>query len=255
VTAVLSCTKLYHIEQPKILGGHLLTTTKTTRVAKALESEILSGSLRKGDGLASEHALVRRFSVSRNTVRRSLEILSAKGLIATTCGVGSFVTYDGAVIDTRSGWRLALSEHGARTAARILRLARATSGIAGAPLPESTDCLCIDRLRFREETGVAISLERARIPWRDRMEPVLSRGLTEGSLTRTLEEAGLVPVGGEEWVHVLPALSAADAAILGRAPGSPMLRTRRLTRMAGGEVVEFVESLLDPDLFGLHVEF
>ena len=82
---------------------------KSTRIAQTLEREIRSGRISKGDQLASENELVRRFSVSRNTVRKSLEQLSRLGLITTRTGVGSFVTYDGASIDNGQGWTLALS--------------------------------------------------------------------------------------------------------------------------------------------------
>ena len=34
-----------------------------------------------------------------------------------------------------------------------------------------------------------------------------------------------------------------------------MLFLRRLTRASDGSVVEYVESTLDPDLFGLHMVF
>ena len=54
---------------------------------------------------------------------------------------------------------------------------------------------------------------------------------------------------------MLPALSTEDAQAMGRPPGEPMLRLRRLTRDAGGAVIEYVESLLDPGQFGLHMEF
>ncbi|TIO07267.1 MAG: UTRA domain-containing protein, partial [Mesorhizobium sp.] len=48
---------------------------------------------------------------------------------------------------------------------------------------------------------------------------------------------------------------AADAAILDCAPGTPFLRTRRLTRAADGRAIEFVTSLLNPAHFALHLEF
>nr|WP_275981975.1 UTRA domain-containing protein [Frigidibacter sp. ROC022] len=80
-------------------------------------------------------------------------------------------------------------------------------------------------------------------------------GLDGGSLSATLAARGLVPASGEEWANVLPGLSEVDAAIMGRVAGEPMLRLRRLTRDAAGKTVEFVESSLDPELFGLHMVF
>ena len=54
---------------------------KSELVARTLEREIRDGRLLHGDQLDSEGGLMRRFSVSRNTVRRGLEILARQGLI------------------------------------------------------------------------------------------------------------------------------------------------------------------------------
>ena len=77
----------------------MLGASKSQLIAAALESEIRAGKVSRGDLLDSETALVRRFEVSRNTVRRGLEILAGKGLITTRTGIGSFVTYEGETID------------------------------------------------------------------------------------------------------------------------------------------------------------
>lgn len=53
---------------------------KSELVARTLEREIRDGRLLHGDQLDSEGGLMRRFSVSRNTVRRGLEILARQGV-------------------------------------------------------------------------------------------------------------------------------------------------------------------------------
>jgi GntR family transcriptional regulator len=227
--------------------------SKAQRVARVLEAEIRSGALHRGAVLSSEHALVERFSVSRTTVRKGLGILAAKGLIHTRVGIGSFVTYDGAVIDSGMGWSLSLSDSDAWLDTRLLRIARLEMDLA--PPAPAGDMLAVDRIRVREGTDEGLTLERARVPWREAFGAVLEAGLEGGSLSRTLAAHGLFPATGQEWANVLPALSEADAALMGRSPGEPMLRLRRLTRDAGGAVVEYVESVLDPLLFGLHMEF
>lgn len=239
--------------------------SKSMQVAQVLEHEIRTGRVSKGDQLASENELVRRFSVSRNTVRKGLEHLARLGLITTRsgigsfvnyAGIGSFVTFDGAEIDDATGWTLALAKSAGRVETRILNIERR-------PCPESSrfleqepgDFLCVDRLRRLSESGLGLSLERSRSPWRDEYYQVLEGGLLRGSLGETFNSVGLVVDHGEEWAEVLPALGEADAKLMGRSVGEPMLRLRRVTRTAGGDVVEFVESLLDPTRFGLHLEF
>lgn len=237
------------------LGADLIGAPKSVRIAHVLEAEILSGALGNGAPLASENALVKRFSVSRNTVRKSLEILNGKGLITTKSGIGSFVTFGGKTIDDHSGWSVALSSHDTELATRVLRLTRGEMDISDAPGDVGNDLLIVDRLRFRIQTGEGVSLERSRVAWRDGFSDILESGLEGGSLTKTLRSCGLVVFEGDEWANVLPALPEEDAQIMGRKSGEPMLSLRRLTKAADGTAIEYVESTLDPKLFGLHMRF
>lgn len=228
---------------------------KSERVAQTLEREIREGRVLHGDQLESEGLLMQRFEVSRNTVRRGLELLARQGLITTRTGIGSFVTYDGTTIDSNLGWTVALSRGMGRVETRVLDIRRGGCARADGYLGGVGDYLCIDRLRYCHEAGCSISLERSRLPWRDVFADVLRVGLTKGSLSRTLGDLGLVHAGGEEMAGVVPSLSAVDAAIMGRAAGQPMLRLQRATRAEDGGTLEYVESLLDPARFGLRMEF
>ena len=233
----------------------LIGAPKSVRIADILETEIRSGTLGNGAPLESENALVERFSVSRNTVRRGLEILNDKGLITTKKGIGSFVTFGGKTIDDRSGWSVALSAGDVELATRIVTLRRGAMDLLNGPCELAADCLIVDRLRFRISTGKGVSLERSRMIWRESFTTILAQGLTGGSLTATLREHGLSVASGDEWASVLPVLPQEDAELMGRERGDPMLFLRRLTRASDGSVVEYVESTLDPDLFGLHMVF
>jgi GntR family transcriptional regulator len=228
---------------------------KSEIVAQTLEREIREGRVSHGDLLDSEGALMQRFAVSRNTVRRGLEMLARQGLITTRTGIGSFVTYDGTTIDSNLGWSVALSRAAGQIETRVLDLRRGGCAKADGFLGGRGDFLCLDRLRHSHATGFGISLERSRLPWREVFAPVLDSGLTGGSLSRTLADLGLVAQGGQELAGVIRALSPVDAAVMGRPAGQPMLRLQRVTRIEDGSVLEYVESILDPDHFGLRVEF
>ncbi len=230
--------------------------SKSMQVAQTLEREIRSGQVLHGDLLASEAELMRRFSVSRNTVRKGLEQLARQGMITTRSGIGSFVTYDGQMIDNALGWTLALAREESEIETRLLDLSRGASALGADKLGSGmADALCLDRLRVLSETGLGISLERSRLPWQTAFEEVLRQGLPDGSLSRVLANSGLGVASGEEWAEVLPSLSEDDAALMARPAGTPMLLMKRLTRSAGGTVIEYVESLLDPERFGLHLTF
>lgn len=229
--------------------------SKYGNVARVLENEIRSGVVGDGAPLASESALMRRFKVSRTTIRRGLEALSAKGLIQTMTGIGSFVTYGGTVLDSNAGWSVALSDRGTRLQTRLIRLARIAMDLQAPYLAADVDVLAVDRVRFRADDGIGLTLERSRMPWRIEFDAVLKHGLTEGSLSKTMRGFGLSAATGEEWANVVTALAPADAAQMNRLALAPMLRLRRLTRDRSGSIFEYVETLLDPELFGLHMEF
>jgi GntR family transcriptional regulator len=69
-----------------------------------------------------------------------------------------------------------------------------------------------------------------------------------------LTDSGLVPVTGQQWVEVRH-LTDTEAQLLSRAPGEAFLWSRCVTRTADGDLVENVESLLDPAHFRLHFQF
>ncbi len=230
---------------------------KAEHVALILEGEIRRGQAPRGTALASETELTRRFAVSRNTVRRGLKLLVGRGLITTRVGIGSFVTYDGSTIDGAQGWSVALSRAGGEVETRLLTIRRGPCARADAFRDDGAggDYLCVDRMRFCRGTGQGISLERSRLPWREGFEALLETGLPGGSINSTLSAFGLIPASGCEGAGVLPALAEPEAKVLGRSPGTPMLRLERLVRDAEGACIEYVESLLDPAHFGLRVEF
>lgn len=220
-----------------------------------LEQDILSGKLGFGDQLESENALVRRFAVSRNTVRKGLESLVEKGLITTRVGIGSFVTFEGRTIDSALGWTRALASGKGAVETRLLRLARISdpdlARELGQPAP---DFIAIDRARALGGSGRVVSIERSRVPYRPALADVVAEGLKDGSLSATLNAAGLRAESGEEWAEI-ECLNPADAALAGAEPGTPFLRTRRLVRDAQGHIIEYVVSLLDPRHFALHLAF
>ena len=84
---------------------------------------------------------------------------------------------------------------------------------------------------------------------------IVTFGLEEDSLSRTLLNRGLVAAKGEEWANIQRSLSLAETRMMNRPADEPMLCVKRLTRAANDSVVEYVETLLDADYFGLRMEF
>ncbi|WGS54107.1 GntR family transcriptional regulator [Paraburkholderia sp. D15] len=229
--------------------------SKAHMVAATIEQDILTGRLPFGQQLESENELVERFSVSRNTVRKGLDLLTSGGLITRKGGIGSFVTFNGKAIDGEMGWTTALESAGGGAQTRLLQIALLEDEALARELKlPRTTFVAIDRMRVIGADAQCISLERSRLPFNDDLAALPLEGLVGGSLNRTLIEHGMVPHHGEQWAEVV-GLDAADARLLKRRAGTSFLRSRRLTRDRDERIIEYVVSLLDPAFFALHLEF
>jgi GntR family transcriptional regulator len=236
------------------LRGPRVSGLKHEEIARILTDEIRAGQVAYGLRLPGETTLAERFSVSRNTVRAALAELGRAGLISTRSGKGSFVSYDGRPLNVRLGWARALQEKGLDTTVRILRADAVEDAALAAALGEPSDrFIAIDRLRSIVH-GPVISYERSRVRATARVADAVAEGKAAGSLTRMLLEADLVASTGDQWVEVRM-LDETEAALLDRATGAAFLWSRCVTRNAVGELVEHVESLLDPAHFSLHFQF
>lgn len=237
--------------------------SKTDRILRALEQEIVSGKIVNGERLSSEMQLMERFSVSRNTIRKGLDELARQGLITKRSGVGSFVTYDGRIVDDSPGWSHALALDDEQYETRVTAIRRGSCSRTRRFIEQSRakvpshadDYLRVDRIRRDHAFGKGLSIERSRLPWREPYQQILDQGLTENSLSKSLSTLDIAIVSGKEWASVVPELSEGDAEVLQRDPGDPMLQLQRITYSASGELIEFMDALLDPERFALHLSF
>src|SRR5262249_25863719 len=67
------------------------TPPQYRRIAAELRAEITAGTLRPGDALPSEAALMDRYGVARGTARQALAELEGAGLIESVHGKGRYV--------------------------------------------------------------------------------------------------------------------------------------------------------------------
>lgn len=64
---------------------------RSLTIVKALESEIMDGSLTPGERLPSEEKLCARFDASRTVIREAIQQLRGRGLLRTLKGSGSYI--------------------------------------------------------------------------------------------------------------------------------------------------------------------
>lgn len=78
--------------RPAINGAGTKRSNLHTRVADVLGADVVSGALPVGSHIPVEAELCSRFGVSRTVVREAVKLLSSKGLLRTSSGIGTWVT-------------------------------------------------------------------------------------------------------------------------------------------------------------------
>ncbi|NGM38073.1 GntR family transcriptional regulator [Methylobacterium sp. DB0501] len=220
-------------------------------IRETLMREIASGLLKPHDRLPSEAELMRRFGVSRITVRQALGALAADGMIFALQGKGSFVSLPKA----------------AQTLSRLEGFAEAM-GAAGhevwndvvgfGEIPASREVA--ERLRLKR--GAAVTeirrvrhLDRAPISYEvTYLPPLIGARLASADLARrdifTILENDLGRRLGRADLTVEAALASGEVApLLGIALNAPVLRIERLTHDAEGTPIDFEYLVYRGDTF------
>jgi len=130
------------------------------QVSAWIREQIESGRLSVNDQIPSESQLCERFSVSRITVRRSLQTLETEGLIYKRQGLGSFVRggrlRQGFVNLTDFVDDMAAAGLKARSEQVAWEQEAASTKVAAAlNVPEGTRVVRLDRIRFGNDDPVA----------------------------------------------------------------------------------------------------
>lgn len=137
------------------------------QIRESLRAEITSGNLKRGEQLPSENELAARYSVSRMTIRESIEDLVDEGLLYRRHGVGTFVAYPHLQRDhtkLTSFFDKAESE-GVQVQAKLLSLEviPATPKVAEAlDIPPGSHVIRVKTLRYAD--NVPVTVHDAHIP-------------------------------------------------------------------------------------------
>lgn len=221
------------------------------QLVERVAASIACGRLKDGDALPPERLLAEGLGVSRTTVRKALDELAARGLVASRHGSGTFVA-------TRLEQPLAhLSSFSEDMRARgrepgFVWLER---GLA-VPSPEEVIALSLAAgervarfVRLRTADGEPLAVERAVIPARFLPDPEE----VQVSLYAALRARGAEPVRALQHLRAAAA-DPADAQRLGIPPGSPVMATVRHGYLADGRPVEFTRSVHRGDRYDFVAE-
>jgi GntR family transcriptional regulator len=243
---VLSVSKLGRPDVPKYI-----------RVRDWLLEHILASGFARGEKLPSESELVRRFDVSRVTVRQALEALRAEGFIESRHGKGWFLRRICAVqnLGRLQGFGEILAPMGVKVRSKVLDIKECPIPEAVAKafgLPQHGNVVQIARLRMAG--GRVMSYDLSYFPLD------IGRRLREQDLSRQdifvlLERALGMPLGfADVTIEIAPA-DEEPARQLGVKLAMPIFRMTRLTHDLRGFPIDFeyVYGLPESHLFKVRV--
>lgn len=225
--------------------------TRTEQLERDLAAQIADGTLKPGDKIMSEAELADHFHVSRGTVRRALSELKQRRLIETRAGAGSYVAFHGRDLGGADGWTTASVRSGVPTTTTLLSAALVARPDELADETGGPDqYFRIERCRmFR---SMPISHETSYLPATAAMRDIMAHGLVDGSVSATMQAAGLIPLTGDVDITA-EAVGHAVGEALGKPAATVFLLSERRSYGVDGALVEYVRSYLDPSHFTMHI--
>jgi GntR family transcriptional regulator len=217
------------------------------QVKHLLEEALARAEWAPGEAIPAETELAQRFGVSQGTMRKAIDALAADHLLVRRQGRGTFVTTH--TEETTSNFRflrIRRDDGGDEyPGSRLLDVRRARAGaeVARALGLRAGDGVIVLR-RVLEYGGEPVVLDDITLP------AALFRGLTraryeayQGSMYGLFETGfGVRMLKAREKLRAVAA-DAASAAVLGVAPGSPLLAVDRVTFTYGERPVELRRGL------------
>jgi len=220
------------------------------QIERWLMDEISNGDLVTGQRLPGERELAAALAVSRMTLRQALDGLARRGVLVRLPGRagGAFVAEPKIDCDLTglAGFTEQMRRARRRAGARVLqaRTVPALEDVAAA-LQVEVGGPVHEVVRVRSADGAALALERSWFP-AAHVPDLLERPLT-GSLYELLgSDYGLAPHTAVEFLEPVTA-NAEEAAALGVAPGTALMRVQRTAHSATGLPVEFARDLYRAD--------
>jgi len=217
------------------------TSTLYTNIEETIAAEIADGEYRPGDQLPTEDQLLRRFGVSRITVRRAIQNLIQRGLLEIRRGRGTFVLEPRieAELTKLSGFVEDMSAAGRKVSARVLRqgVVSATARIADRlQLGRGARVMRIERVRLAD--GLPVSFDQTWLPL------ALGRKIVRNDLRvhpifTLLEEEYGVHLLEADYALEAVAASQAVADALQVSAGTPIFQIERTSRTANREPIDY----------------
>jgi GntR family transcriptional regulator len=215
--------------------------TLYTKVEETIAAEIADGEYRPGDQLPTEDELLRRFEVSRITVRRAIQNLVQRGLLEIRRGRGTFVLEPRieAELTKLSGFVEDMNAAGRKASARVLSqgIVSATARIAERlHLTMGARVMRIERVRLAD--GLPVSFDQTYLPLALGRK-IVRKNLRMRPIFTLLEEEFGIPLLEADYALEAVAASKVAADALQVAPGTPIFQIERTSRTTNLEPIDY----------------
>ena len=229
---------------------------KYYKIYEKLLKQIRQGKYSDNNLFPSDTELVKKFRVSRGTVREAIKLLLQQGYLVREQGKGTFVTYKKIQQDPDKliGFTQLMRQHNIKPSARIIE-----KEIIPAPaqvghimkLGSNSKIVRIVRLRFGDNQPLII--ERSFFAY-TLFKPIYSMDLENNSIYELLYEHTDTPLGDAN--QRIEAISAGqqEQELLEVELGTPLLLIRRLIHTNSGEVFQYSEDVYRSDRINFYTK-
>src|ERR1700677_877216 len=216
-----------------------------TPLYAALEAQIAAGiaggEFPVGSQLPTEDRLIRRFAVSRTTVRKALQNLSDRGLIEIRRGTGTFVTQPRITqeLTELTGFVEDMDALGHAATARLIdRIVVAADADVAEHLALAVGTRVMRIRRVRLANGVGMSLDETYLPL-EIGQKIVTHDLEAEPIFTLLEQRYDIPLVEAEYRLEAVAPPEDGEAARGGADGSPIFLIERTSYSVGGQPVDY----------------
>ena len=219
------------------------------QLVEILRDEIAAGRLKVGQRVSTEFELMRRFSVSRTTVRQTIAQLRKQGLLSVQRGKGTFVGTQKIEpeLSALTGFVEDMQALGLTASARVLGVEnvpaadRVAEALGVAPGGEVTK---VTRIRLAED--VPVSFEYSFLPL-ELGRRVAEENLEVSPIYSLFEDKYGIQLGEAQYRIEATRASRVVADALGINRGAPVLAIERTTYSVSGDPVDFEQMFYQGD--------
>lgn len=222
---------------------------KYYKIYEDLLSDIRKGKYQENDLFPSDTELVKKYDVSRGTVREAIKLLFQQGYLVREQGKGTFVTYKKIQQDPDKliGFTELMRQHNLRPSAKIIEkeIVNPPADISQMmQLGPEEKAVRIIRLRFGDSQPLIIERSYFR---HSLFEPIYSMDLENNSIFELLHECTNTRLGNA--TQCIEAISAGqqEHQLLEVEPGTPLLLIKRLIQTKSEEFFQYSEDVYRSD--------